>query len=265
MPDADPPDRGELAHLPDRGELAHLAHQLTDPDPDLRDGVALPGIAEAIMAGLDSSDRQWLGSLMCDFLRHPEIQARASAALVLAILATTGPFDPAWVGAMRSWYVTEADLRGFDPELGWLHAVANGADAIGAIGRAGHAPPGMLLATLARRLVTPTEYVWSEQEDDRVAYAVALVLSSPALDAIGATAWLGPVAALIAEPQQPPGRPERINAIHTLRSLRIALDGQVVAPDGRLVEVPEVDAVRSALVAALAPATPWFWRTGGEA
>jgi hypothetical protein len=60
------------------------------------------------------------------------------------------------------WYVGEQDLRGHDPEVGWVQTVAHGADFFGACGAAGVGGPGALLEALARRLMAPTGDVRSE-------------------------------------------------------------------------------------------------------
>ena len=43
-----------------------------------------------------------------------------------------------WGDRIATWYVRERDLRGFVPGKGWAHAVAHGADALGALGRLPH-------------------------------------------------------------------------------------------------------------------------------
>ena len=64
----------------------------------------------------------------------PEIQSRAFAPLLLATLVREGDYEPGWQTAFARWYPAEADLRGYDVKLGRLHAVAHGADLLGALG-----------------------------------------------------------------------------------------------------------------------------------
>ena len=52
-----------------------------------------------------------------------------------------GEFEPSWLAAFTSWYPAETDLRGYDQKLGWLHAVAHGADLLGAFGRCPQVDP----------------------------------------------------------------------------------------------------------------------------
>lgn len=88
----------------------------------------------------------------------------------------------------------ERDLRGHDPELGWLHAAAHGADPLAARSRL----PGQDLVPLAElavaRLLAPTDHLFDAQEDDRIAYALntdeparPLTHRGPVLDALAAT------------------------------------------------------------------------------
>ncbi|MBC9958070.1 DUF2785 domain-containing protein [Yimella sp. cx-51] len=45
------------------------------------------------------------------------------------------------------------DTRGYDDELGWLHAVAHGADFLGSSAKVGAATPSEVLQPIAYRLV----------------------------------------------------------------------------------------------------------------
>ncbi|MGW6277632.1 DUF2785 domain-containing protein [Kribbella sp. NPDC055071] len=69
------------------------------------------------------------------------------------------------------------DLRGYDRELGWLHAVAHGGDLLGAFGRSSPVPPDEVLALASERLIAPADVVWRDHEHDRLGYAIALFTS----------------------------------------------------------------------------------------
>ena len=43
-----------------------------------------------------------------------------------------------WGDRVATWLLREHDLRGFVPGKGWAHAVAHGADAIGALAQSPH-------------------------------------------------------------------------------------------------------------------------------
>ena len=172
----------------------------------------------------------------------------------------SGTFDGAWVPAVTRWWLGERDLRGHDPYVGWVHAAAHGADFYGACGAAGVGDARALLDALAARLVEPTDAVWRDQEDDRIAHAIALVLSRTDFDTDTAVGWLQPVQDLFASGRPGPVPTQASNTMRTLRSLHVALCGVVLGRDGRPVSVPHAEAVRGAIADVLAPVTPWFWR-----
>ncbi|MEU9858817.1 DUF2785 domain-containing protein [Streptomyces sp. NPDC047974] len=134
-----------------------LAEALRHPDPELRDGAPYVVLRTWIERDvIDRALRARLGAVMAARFDDPEIQARAFAPLVLDMIVARGDFDPAWLAAFRRWYPAETDLRDHDPRLGWLHAVAHGADLLGAFGSHPDVEPGAMLALAAERLVAPT-------------------------------------------------------------------------------------------------------------
>ena len=241
-------------------ELTGLVDDLASPDPAVRDDGAYAALAQLLgEGGLPPEDRTWLGAAMLERLAHPRVEARAFAPLVLAGLVGTGTFEPGWVPHVARWYVGESDLRGHDPQLGWIHAVAHGADFFGECGAAGVGDPAELLEALARRMVAPTPSVWREQEDDRVACALALVLSHPGVTTATAVGWLDHVTRLFATGSPGAVPAEAGNTMRTLRSLHVAL-GEQVLHDGEPVRIRYAEAARDAVATALAEVTPWFWR-----
>jgi hypothetical protein len=78
-----------------------------------------------------------------------------------------------------SWYSRERDLRGFVPGKGWAHAVAHGADALGALARSpvlGRLELTVILDVIADRLLTPTDSFFVCGEGDRLAFATMHLL-----------------------------------------------------------------------------------------
>ncbi|MEW1955740.1 DUF2785 domain-containing protein [Terrabacter sp. NPDC080008] len=245
--------------MPD-ASLSRLVHDLASPDPVVRDESAYAALSALVRTGaLTPGDRASLATAMLERLRHDRIEARAFAPLVLAALVRAGDGEQAWVPAVTTWYVGERDQRGHDPLLGWLHAVAHGADFFGACGAAGLGRPADLLDALARRLVAPTPCVWRDQEDDRVAHALALVLARSDLDEVTSVAWLEHVRRLFAAGSPGSVPPEATNTMHTLRSLHLAL-GEQPLDSGIPVTVPHADLVRVEIAALLHEVTPWAWR-----
>ncbi|MGO4602888.1 DUF2785 domain-containing protein [Terrabacter sp. 2YAF2] len=246
--------------MPDTS-LRTLVDDLASPDPAVRDDGAYATLTRLVRDGdLPLDDRSWLGDAMVQRLRHERAEARSFAPLVLASLVAVGDLDEAWIPAVTRWFCNEQDLRGHDPELGWVHTVAHGADFFGACGAAGVGDPAALLDALARRIVVPTTFVWRDQEDDRVAHALALVLARPDVDEPTAVDWLERVRSLFASGSPGPVPPEASNTMRTLRSLHVAL-GEQPLQRGEPVTVQHCELVRTQVAAVLHEVTPWSWRT----
>lgn len=240
--------------------LHSLVDDLASPDPAVRDDGAYAALTRLVRDGdLCADDRSWLAAAMLERLGHDRAEARAFAPLVLASLVATGDFDEAWPRAVTQWYVGEQDLRGHDPRVGWVHAVAHGADFYGACGVAGVGDPATLLDALARRMVEPTGFVWRDQEEDRLACAVALVLARDDVDEATALGWLDHVRAMFAAGSPGPVPAEASNTMRTLRSLHVAL-GEDVLDGDRPLNLAHADRLRAELALLLAEVTPWFWR-----
>ncbi|GAA2482719.1 DUF2785 domain-containing protein [Terrabacter carboxydivorans] len=240
--------------------LHRLVDDLASPDPAVRDDGAYAALTRLVRDNdLSADDRSWLAAAMLERLGHDRAEARSFAPLVLASLVAAGDFDDAWPRAVTRWYAGEQDLRGHDPLVGWVHAVAHGADFYGACGVAGVGDPASLLDALARRMVEPTAFVWRDQEEDRLACAVALVLAREDVDESTALGWLAHVRALFASGSPGPVPAEASNTMRTLRSLHVALGEDVLHGD-RPLTVAHTDRVRAEVARLLAAVTPWFWR-----
>jgi Protein of unknown function (DUF2785) len=203
--------------------IAELSEALRSPDPVLRDEQALPVLA-AWIPELDPAARHRLGDEMAARFSDTEIQARTFAPLVLNMILDQGDFDGAWLAAFTRWYPAETDLRGYDPKLGWLHAVAHGADLLGAFGRCPLANPEPLLDVAAARLLAPTRYLFAHQEDDRLAYAIALTLTRNELTEAQSVGWLDPIRADFEAGEPGPVPAHASNTMRTLRALYILAD-----------------------------------------
>ncbi|MET9671925.1 DUF2785 domain-containing protein [Streptomyces sp. NPDC006482] len=203
-----------------------LSRALADPDPGIRDGAAYSVLATWIERGvIDEPRRLALGDEMAARFDDPEIQARTFAPLVLAMLVRKGDFRSEWVDALARWYPAEEDLRGHDEKLGWLHAVAHGADLLDVFGRHAEADPVRMLDLAAARLTAPTAHVWDQLEDDRLARAIARILTRADLSEHEATAWLDVVAADFgADDIGVPVPAHLSNCLRTLRMLYVLAD-----------------------------------------
>jgi len=215
---------------------AGLADALADPDPQVRDGAAYAVLATWIKRGALDTQLSWLGNTMAARFADARIQARTFAPLVLAWVIERGGFDPDWVAAFERWYLAETDLRGYDAELGWLHAVAHGADLLGTLGRHPQVRPEAMLELAARRMLADTSFVWRDQEDDRLGYAMALTLSRPSLTAAQSISWLDLVDERFAVGSAGPVPPFASNTIRTLRMLYLLADRGVRDAPGQNAE-----------------------------
>ena len=173
---------------------AELTRMLGSTDPDTRDGTAypalatwtergvyddlLPGLGDGMAAGLaiglgeqgtDSVFRRSFSVLILG-----ECLARDNAA---ALLPGAKILD--WGDRVATWYLRERDLRGFVPGKGWAHAVAHGADALGALAASPHLYTNeltVLLDVLADRVSMTTDVVLTAGEPDRMAAATMAIL-----------------------------------------------------------------------------------------
>lgn len=251
--------------IPRGHELPELVTELSDllrsPKPEVRDSLSYSALATWIGRGDLSRDLQTdLGDQMAERFTDPAVQARAFAPLILACLAAGGLVQDRWVIAFERWYPTEVDLRGYDTSLGWLHAVAHGADLLGELGMTSTVDPQRMLRLAAARLTEPTVYVWRDQEDDRLGYAIAQTLTRDDLGPAEATAWLDAVEALLEKPPEEPIPPNISNTLRTLRSLYVLLGTGVRVRGQDLPLIPtHAPAVKSRVVEVLHHRTPWMW------
>jgi hypothetical protein len=237
---------------------ADLAKAMADPDPRVRDGNAYAALATWIERGVLDRQLNWLGTAMAARFDDPRIQARTFAALVLAWVIERGAYEEAWARAFADWYPAETDLRGYDSRLGWLHAVAHGADLLGVLGRDPRVRPEWMLELGARRMLADTQYVWRDSEDDRLGYAMALVLARPHLTIAQSTGWLDLIDQKFATAEPGPVPPYASNTIRTLRMLYLLADRGVRAEEGAPAQrLAHRDKVIDQLAKSLA-AVSWF-------
>jgi hypothetical protein len=181
-----------------------LSAMLVSPDPEVRDEYAYTAAARWIREGRLDEVLADLGDSAADRFNHPEIQARTFAPLVLRCVLTRGTASPGtvpasaaerWYTGFASWYPAERDTRGWDDSLGWLHAVAHGADAAAAFAQALPGRRAELLELCARRMTAGhADYRYAQLEDARLAHALTRILLAPGLTAEESTRWLRVVA-----------------------------------------------------------------------
>lgn len=192
---------------------AELTRMLGDPDPHLRDEIAFPTLATWVDEGVYDDLLVGFGDGMCAGLQtglgetgtDTVFRRSFSALLVTECIdrdAGQGlvPLDVllGWGDRVAGWYLREKDLRGFVPGKGWAHAVAHGADALGALARhprLGRLELTVLLDVIADRLLEPTEEIWVCGEPDRLALATMFVLRRDLVELGVLEPWVARIAA----------------------------------------------------------------------
>lgn len=242
--------------------ITKLLEDLASPDPAVRDGDSLGALCELVDAGaLTGEQAATLGSTLRERLDHPRIEVRSFAALVLGPMVLAGSAGQEWFPHFAMWYASEDEITGHDPQRGWLHAVAHGADTLAAFGWTWPESPRPVLDLAARRMLRPCGAVWHDQEDDRLGFAVAVALSNPHLTTHDATGWLDPVEEAILHRGPGPLSAATSNTIRTLRVSALLTHARMdYAGQGIAVRHPK--AVEKRLLAVLHAATPWMWTAG---
>ncbi|MFF0266637.1 DUF2785 domain-containing protein [Kribbella sp. NPDC004536] len=243
------------------GELvAELVGMLRSPDPVVRDRQAYSTLATWIRRGvLSGPELRELGDAMLPRFADAEVQARTFAPLILDAIVTAGVFEPSWVPPFERWYVAEDDLRGYDEKLGWLHAVAHGADLLGTLGLHAAVEPVQMLRLGIGRLLTPTPYVLRDMEDDRLGYALAATLTRDDLTGTDATDWLDPAIRALSNPPAEGITPEVTNTIRTLRVVYVLAEhGLRVGDAKKLTRIPEREQVKTKLAEVFRIVTPYY-------
>jgi hypothetical protein len=243
------------------GELvAELAGMLRSPDPVVRDRQAYAALATWIGRGvLRDEELRALGDELVPRFGDPEIQARTFAPLILDCIVSAGVYEPHWVPPFERWYVAEEDVRGYDEKLGWLHAVAHGADLLGTLGQHAAVEPIQMLRLGIGRLLTPTSYVLRDMEDDRLGYALAATLTRDDLTESDAVDWLDPAIRALSNPPVEGITPEVTNTIRTLRVVYVLADhGLRVGDEKKLTPIPRREQVKTKLADVFRIVTPYY-------
>jgi hypothetical protein len=187
-----------------------LLSWLGSTDAELRDEFAYPILTAWIERGQYRPDelREMVGQMLANLGKGlgesgtDTVFLRSFSVLILMEVVARDnaePFlDPAEVrellGGALDYLRRERDLRGWVPESGWAHAVAHTADLLMMLARSRHLGAEELdglLDGVADRLLTRSDAVFLQQEDERLAYAVVNVLRRGLLDGAAVGRWLG--------------------------------------------------------------------------
>jgi Protein of unknown function (DUF2785) len=218
-----------------------LVEMLGETDPHIRDELAFQIFVAWIARGVYDDLLTGVGDGMCEGLTvglgedgTGSIFRRSGSILVLAAVLTRDnvihgvhPTNVLrWGDQGLGWFVKERDLRGFVPEAGWAHAVAHGADFIGSLARSRHLDEGglmVILDAIADRLLAPTEYALTQQEDDRLAYATMALLHRNVVDMALLGPWVERLAASWSRAEPSPRPAQITNTVAYLRALHAQL------------------------------------------
>jgi hypothetical protein len=199
--------------VPEHESADTLAHELSallaSPDPELRDDLACSILTNWIyrrsllsMTTFQSLTDEWRSNLKSGIgeMETNSVLKRSFSALLLASMAERElqlPFLGAdryhqLVGDAVTYLKAERDLRGYDAQLGWIHANAHTADLLQALALSPMLTRGeenSIMAAIATRFSTaPQVYIQGEQ--DRMASAVLAVIRRPSFDTASFESWL---------------------------------------------------------------------------
>lgn len=230
---------------------------LASPDPSKRDEIAYPAIATWLEQGYLDGELPQLGATVTQLFQAPKVHTRSFAALILAEVLTRDmqvrTLKPATlhdlIKAWSEWYVHEQDLRSHTPKMGWLHALAHGADVAAVLAR----HPLMtkrelntVLDVMLSRIQSVTT-VPAQFEDDRLAFALFLLLerSSEA----DQQQWLTKFEKVLQPTWGQPRSPATAFAVQVGRALLMFTHFGARWPDGRV--SPASDSLRESLLTVL--------------
>jgi hypothetical protein len=176
--------------------LDELSPLFESPDPQLRDGLAYELAARWIVSERNATPEDlrrvlgpWIARLKVRAGETSDAGAlrRSFHALALSLVAARDldtPFlSPAeleqLLGAALDYLASEPDERGWDPQLGWVHATAHCADLLKFLARnprLDSAARVRILDGLAARATRPCEQPFAWGEDQRLAAAAGAAL-----------------------------------------------------------------------------------------
>jgi hypothetical protein len=227
--------------------LQEMNPLLGSTDPVLRDDIAFAAAERWIRAGnLSPAELRrllamWLANTEDGLGSAPDdrVFKRSFSALCLSLIAArdlTAPLleEPEvemFFARMLGYFERERDLRGFDPDRGWMHTVAHTADTLKFLARNPKLRTGVevrLLAAMQTKIEQAADvFAWGE--NDRMALALQSAVRRPDADADALGRWLEHWAdehkqLWAGGPHVDPRRFARVeNARQLLRSLHAAL------------------------------------------
>lgn len=199
-----------------------LVDCLADADPALRDEVGFEALQHWMRANqLAPATVKRIGDQLLRRVMPATVAADARgvaapfAALTLAEVARVDRLSPLYSPAERDAFVNAAaaylasvrDYRGFDPQDGWRHGVAHGADWVMQLSlntALSKAQLDRLLDAVAAQVLPPGEHNYIYGEGQRLMAPVFYIAKRGLHDSAFWTSWLGRITSAAALPE---GRP----------------------------------------------------------
>ena len=221
--------------------IPELLDMLASPDPIVRDEQAYTILAVWVGAGHFDAVLGELGEQTAKLLSAPDVLTRSFSAVILgealnrdtilsrqrsqeSQLAFRSPQQASALAAWQAWYPHEPDVRSCEDGIGWIHAVAHGADTALALAlhpQTDAAQLRLILETLTGRLRTLPMYL-SQTEDNRLTLAMLAAFSRPELPVADIRGWLSDYQTLWTSLQPsliPPGAALAVQTLHSLHTL----------------------------------------------
>jgi hypothetical protein len=189
--------------------LGELSKYLASTDPELRDNIAYSVLTQwlyvkrvvpvdlrrEMIAEWTANLRQGIGES-----GSQSVLRRSFSALMLSVAAALDNEEPylereefdSLLQAALAYLREERDIRGFDPDQGWLHSVAHTADLLKFLGRSRHLAANEqveVLTAIAEKL-SQLDEVLTHGEDERLARAVVSIVARPDVDMHALEAFL---------------------------------------------------------------------------
>jgi Protein of unknown function (DUF2785) len=188
------------------GELSGM---LGSRDPELRDETAYTTLTYWIYekrllsaAELRPLIAEWVGNLSRDVgsMGNDSVLRRSFSALMLSVVVArdnAAPFleEKEFRNILErtlAYFDAEKDLRGYDPEVGWMHSAAHTADLLKFLGRSRYFTrddQAAILGAVGRKLRS-AGVVFTFGEDERLARTVLSIVGRADFDSAGFHAWL---------------------------------------------------------------------------
>jgi hypothetical protein len=127
--------------------------------------------------------------------------------------------------ALIRYYEEEQDLRGFMQEEGWAHAAAHGADALDELVLCSESDAAIREEVLAviQRMLYNEQYIFSDEEDERIATIVATIVDHHLLPQQSIVDWIGSLEQCGGWPRSRGQYVARVNTKNFVRSLYFRL------------------------------------------